>query len=53
MTTAQDGGKVFSLKHRPPLFPMEILVVLISFRALVDPSVIVRSEEFNVNDKFQ
>jgi hypothetical protein len=21
MTTAQDGGKVVSLKHRPPLFP--------------------------------
>jgi len=21
MTTAQDGGKVVSLKHRPPLLP--------------------------------
>jgi len=29
MTTAQDGGKVVSLKHRPPL-PQEILQVHIS-----------------------
>jgi len=31
MTTAQDGGKVVSLTHRPPL-PQEILLVLISVR---------------------
>jgi hypothetical protein len=31
MTTAQDGGKVVSLKHRPPL-PREINLVLISVR---------------------
>jgi len=29
MTTAQDGGKVVSLTHRPPL-PQEMLLVLIS-----------------------
>jgi len=29
MTTAQDGGKVVSLKHRP-LYPQEIHLVLIS-----------------------
>ena len=31
MTTAQDGGKVVSLTHRPPL-PQEIHLVLISVR---------------------
>ena len=31
VTTAQDGGKVVSLKHWPPL-PQEILLVLISVR---------------------
>jgi hypothetical protein len=31
MTTAQDGGKVVSPKHRPPL-PQEMLLVLISVR---------------------
>jgi len=31
MTTAQDGGKVISLTHRPPL-PQEMLLVLISVR---------------------
>jgi len=31
MTTAQDGGKVASLTHRPPL-PHEMLLVLISVR---------------------
>jgi len=29
MTTAQDGGKVVSLTHRP-LYPYEMLLVLIS-----------------------
>jgi hypothetical protein len=45
LTTAQDGGKVVSLTHRPPL-PQEILLVLISVRGLVDPRAIVRSEGF-------
>ena len=31
MTMAQDGGKVVSLTHRPPL-PQEMLLVLISVR---------------------
>jgi len=31
MTTAQDGGKVVSLTHRPPL-PQEMLLVFISVR---------------------
>ena len=31
MTTAQDGGNVVSLTHRPPL-PQEMLLVLISVR---------------------
>jgi len=36
MTTAQDGGKVVSPTHWPPL-PQEMLLVLISVRGLVDP----------------
>jgi len=52
MTTAQDGGKVVSLTHRPPL-PQEMLLVLISVRGRVDPRAIVRSEGFYVNEKFQ
>jgi len=32
MTTAQDGGKVVSLMHRPSLPPKEMLLVLISYR---------------------
>ena len=51
-TTAQDGGKVVSLTHRPPL-PQEIPLVLISVRGWVDPRAIVRSEGFYVNEKFQ
>ena len=31
MTTAQDGGKVVSPTHRPPL-PQEIILVFISVR---------------------
>ena len=36
MTTAQDGGKVVSLTHRPPL-PQEIHLVLISVKRLSRP----------------
>jgi len=32
MTMAQDGGKVVSLTHGPPLPPQEMLLVLISVR---------------------
>jgi len=32
MTRAQDGGKVISLTHRPPLPRQEMLLVLISVR---------------------
>jgi len=52
MTTAQDGGKVVSPTHRPPL-PQEMLLVLISSRGWIDPRAIVRSEGFYVNEKFQ
>ena len=43
MTKAQEGDKVVSLRHRPPL-PPENLLVLISVIGWVDPRVIVRSE---------
>jgi len=32
MTTAQDGGKVVRLTHRPPLPPQEMLLLLVSVR---------------------
>ena len=50
MTTTQDGGKVVSLTHRPPL-PQKILLVLISVRG--DTRAVVRSEGFYVNEKLQ
>ena len=43
MTTAQDGGKVVSLTHRPPLPPGNT-PVLISVRGWVDTRAIVRPE---------
>ena len=53
MTTAQDGGKVVSVTHRPPLHPQEMLLVLISVKSWVDPRAIVRSKGFYVNERFQ
>ena len=52
MTMAQDGGTFVSLTHRPPL-PQEMFLVLISVRGWVDHRVIVRSEGFYVDEKFQ
>ena len=53
MRTAQDGGKIVSLTHRPPLPPpLPPLLVLISVRSCVDPRAIVRSEGFYVNEKW-
>jgi hypothetical protein len=43
MTKAQDGSKVISLTHRPPL-PPEIYLVLISVGDRVDLRAIVRPE---------
>ena len=50
ITTAQDGGKVVSLTHPPPL-PQEIFLVLICVRGCLDPRAVVRSEGFYVNKK--
>ena len=42
--SAHEGGRVVSPKHRPPLPPQEIFLVLISVRGWVDPRAIVRPE---------
>ena len=48
---AQEGGKVFSLMHRPVFYPQEILLVLIFVRGEVDHRAIARSEvNENSND---
>jgi len=52
VTRSQDGGKVFSLTHRPTL-PQKMLLVLIAVRDRVDHRVTVRSEGFYDNEKYQ
>jgi len=52
MKTAQDGDKVVSLTHRPPLTPGNIPGTFY-VRGWVDPRAIVRSGGFYIKEKFQ
>jgi len=52
MKTTQDGGKDFSIKHRPS-FHQEMLLVLISIRGWDELSAVVSSEGFYANEKLQ
>ena len=52
MTTAQDGGKVVSLTHRPPLHPRKCSWYSFLLEAESTPRAIVQSEGFYVNEKF-
>ena len=52
VTTAQDGGKVVSLTHRPPLPPGKYSWYSFLLEAESTPSAIVRSEGFYGNEKF-
>jgi len=53
MTTAQDRGKVVRLTHRQPLPPRKCYWYSFLLEAESNPSAIVRSEGFYVNEKFQ
>ena len=44
--SANEGGKVVSPRHRPPLAPQEIFLILISVIVWVNPRAIVRPEGF-------
>jgi len=46
-----DGGKVDSLKHRPPL-TQQIIQLLISNRVCVEPRAKMQSEEIHFKKKF-
>jgi len=50
VTTAKDGSRLSALRTGR-LYPQEMLLVLVSVRARVDPKVIVLSEGFYVNEK--
>ena len=52
MTTAQDGGKVVSPTHRPPLPPRKYSRYSFLLEAESTPGPIARSEGFYVNEKF-
>jgi len=53
MTTAQDGRKVVSLTHRPPLPPGNAPCYSFLLEAESTPRTIVRPEGFYVNEKFK
>ena len=53
MTTAQDGAKVVSLTHRPPLPLRKCSWYSFLLEVESTPGAIVRLEGFYVNEKFQ